>query len=421
MNKRRFFTAMLILVVLIGAVTFVRQPVFWYRYFAIGPDVWTAQPIVFRPREVVRGAENVELPFVDGDNWAITPRAINAAINHSEIRDTDALIVLQGGRVEVERYWGTATRDTVYNGSAVAAVTAAIVTGIAIDEGFIGSVDDRIGNYIPAWENDKRGDITLRQALQMRSGLKPIDYRGWPWSEGSAYLFGAHFERSLLRSELAHSPGAQWQYNPDDINLVGLVVEKATGKRYADYLSEKLWRPLGQAHSLVYVDRKNGTAMKSCCLMSRPMDWAKIGQLILDEGRFGSKQIVSASWIRQMITPSSASDRFGFQVWLGDSYIDYSGATIFDPNAYKMPAAEPFSASNVIVLHSPGFQRVWIFPEYELVVVRASSQTTDNWDETYLSNLLIGGLTANRLPSPTAAPTAPIRVNDQTIFLDEDE
>ncbi len=420
MSKSRIVAGVLVLLVVAAAVAFARQPVFWYRYVAIGSDIWTAQPIVFRPREVVKGAEGSELPFVDTENFGITPRAISAAINHSQIRGTDALIVLQGGRVEVERYWGTATRDTVYNGSAIAAVTAALLTGIAIDEGHISSVDDPIGRYVEAWKNDPRGDITLRQALQMTSGLKPIAYSGWPWSESSAYLFGAHFKEALLDRELVHTPGARWEFNPEDINLVGLVLEKATGQRYADYLSEKLWKPLGQSHSLVYVDRQNGQAKQSCCLMSRPMDWAKIGQLILDKGRFGGEQIVSASWIRKMTSPSAAAPSFGFQIWLGDSYIDYSGATIFDPNSFMTPASEPFSASEVMVFHSPGFQRIWIFPEYELVVVRAASRPDENWDETYLSNLLIGGLAANRTPAKSPAPAAPIRVNDNAILFEED-
>lgn len=403
MQRSHLVIGALVILVVVTAVTFARQPMFWYRYFAIGPDIWTAQPIVFRPREVVKGSDGTELPFVDGDNWAITPRAISAAINHSELRNTDALIVLQGGRVEVERYWGTATRDSVYNGSAISAVAAAILTGIAIDDGHIKSVDDAIGEYLDAWKDDPRGEITIRQALQMTSGLKPIAYRGWPWSKGSAYLFGAQFDTSLLSAERLRDPGSQWEYNPEDINLVGLVLEQATGKRYAEYLSEKLWQPLGQTHGLVYVDRKDGLSMQSCCLMSRPMDWAKIGQLLLDEGRFNGEQIVSAAWVREMITPSAGSKSFGFQVWLGDTYVDYTGATVFDPNRLKVPAAEPFSANEMIVFHSPGLQRIWVFPEYELVIVRAAAEASENWDETYLPNLIIGGLTSNRAP-PAALP-----------------
>ncbi len=400
MQRRRLVLGALILSLIVAAIVVGRQPVFWYRYIAIGDQIWTAQPVVFRPREVVKGGDGSELPFVDGDNWAITPRAINAAINHSELRDTDALIVLQGGRVEIERYWGTVSRNTVFNASAIAGVTTALLTGIAIDEGHIGSVDDEVGTYIKEWRNDPRGKITLRQALRMTSGLKPVEYGGWPWSEGSAYLFGADFGGALLNTELAQTPGTAWQFNPEDINLVGLVIERTTGVRYADYLSEKIWQPLGQAHGLLYLDRDDGLAKKSCCFISRPMDWAKIGQLLLDRGKFDGKQVVPAAWVDQMIRPSSAAPTFGFQVWLGDGHIDYSGATVFDPKSYMMPASEPFTASKVITFHSPGYQRVWIFPEYELVIVRASAQPSPHWDETNLSNILIGGLTANRAPEP---------------------
>ena len=418
MQKNRLIAGAIVALLVVATIVLLQRPIFWYRYFAIGTDIWTAQPIVFRPTDVVKGAQGADLPFVDADSWAIAPRAIDAAINHASLRNTDAFIVLQNGRVEIERYWGSATRDTVYNGSAVSAVTAALLIGIAIDVGHIESVDDPIGNYLSAWQDDPRGAITIRHALQMTSGLAPIPYSGWPWSAGSAYLFGANFEKSLIAREATETPGKTWVFNPEDINLAGLVLEKATGKPYADYLSEKLWQPLGMAHSLVYVDRKNGQAMQSCCLLSRPMDWAKLAQLILNKGRFNGERIVSASWIRKMTTPGSGANSFGFQVWLGDSYVDYSGATLTQPGSFMAPASEPFAANEVMVLHSPGQHRVWIFPEYDLVVVRAATQTDPNWDETYLSNLLISGVSENRKPSGNPVPVAPMQVRDQTIVPD---
>ena len=419
MQKNRLLAGAIVALLVIAAVVLLHRPLFWYRYFAIGTDIWTAQPVVFRPTDVVKGAEGGDLPFVDADSWAIAPRAIDAAINHASTRNTNAFIVLQNGRVEVERYWGSATRDTVYNGSAVSAVTAALLIGIAIDEGHIETVDDPIGHYLPAWKEDPRGAITIRQALQMTSGLQPIPYSGWPWSAGSAYLFGASFETSLLAREATDAPGKKWMFNPEDASLAGLVLEKATGKAYADYLSEKLWQPLGMAHSLVYVDRKNGHAMQSCCLISRPMDWAKLAQLILDNGRFNGERIVSASWIHKMTAPGRGANSFGFQIWLGDSYIDYSGATVFETGSFMVPASEPFAANDVMVLHSPGQHRVWIFPEYDLVVVRASTQPHPNWDETYLSNVLISGLSENRKPKSKPIPVAPMQVRDQTISSEE--
>ena len=420
MYKNRIIAGTLIALLVVAAVVFVQRPVFWYRYFAIGTDIWAARPIVFRPTDVVKGADGGDLPFVDADSWAIAPRAIDAAINHASLRNTDAIIVVQNGRVEIERYWGSATRDTVYNGSAVSAVTAALLVGIAIDEGHIKSVDDPIGDYLPEWKGDPRGAITVGQTLQMTSGLAPIPYSSWPWSAGSNYLFGANFEKSLLAREAAGEPGKKWIFNPEDITLAGLILERATGEAYADYLSEKLWQPLGMAHSLVYVDRKDGLAMQSCCLLSRPMDWAKLAQLILDKGRFNGERIVSANWIHKMTTPGNGANSFGFQVWLGDSYVDYSGATFLEPGGFMVQGSEPFAANEIMVLHSPGQHRVWIFPEYDLIVVRAATQEDPNWDETYLSNLLISGMSETPGPSNTSPTVAPMQVRDQTV-LSEDQ
>lgn len=359
-------------------------------FLAGGYDPLTVPIDWFEPKERVAGAA-VPLPR-PVPNEVIAKAAFDDAAAWAEAQGSTALIVAHRGRIIFERYWHGDGRDTRFNPQSMSKTLTALLIGTAIDRGEIASVDDPVGRYLREWRGDPRGAITVRQLLQMASGLAQVDaghgYALTPDNPAVGQHFGSDFVGPMLALRLAGNPGAKFDYNNNDNLALGLLLERATGERYATLLSERLFKPLGLADASLYMDRPGGFPMTSCCVFSRPVDWIPIGQLIAERGMAGGRRIASAGWIDAMTTASPSYAGYGYQVWLGDQQV--GGVPLLVPGVIPW-ASERFAAPRVVFLHGHGSQRVWIMPDAELVVVRAGRIWPSGWDEAAIPNKLWRG------------------------------
>ena len=159
--------------------------------------------------------------------------------------------------------------------------------------------------------------------------------------------------------------------------------------RYSEYLSESLWQPLGLADASIYMDRRGGVPMFSCCILSRPLDWLYLGILVLQKGEWEGHQVVPRAWIEEMTTPSPAFGGYGYQVWLGDWAVSPERPLPKYPN--QPWSSEPYADPDVVVFRGFGYQRVWIMPSKRLVVLRAGKSWPEDWDNTVIPNTLYRG------------------------------
>ena len=158
--------------------------------------------------------------------------------------------------------------------------------------------------------------------------------------------FGTRFNHWVLQLELVDEPGSRFDYNNNETNLLGLVLERAVQQKYPEYLSEKIWQPLALGPARAYLDRPGGDAMKSCCILSRPIDWLKLGQLLLDDGIYAGKRILPPGWVAEMVTPAGTFPGYGYQVWL--SPVTLRGGSIREQapaSPYLWWASEPFAGT----------------------------------------------------------------------------
>ena len=215
-----------------------------------------------------------------------------------------------------ESYWRDSGRDTYFNPQSMSKTVAALLVGIAIDQGHIDSVDERVGCYVTEWADDPRGAITIRNLLQMSDGLAQLsgdyDYAVVPENPASAQFFGHDFTGPVLELTQADPPGARWDYNNSETILISILLERATGHRYADFLSENLWRALNLADASLYLDREGRAPMVNCYILSRPIDWLRIGELIANRGVFEGVRLVSSSWIAEMLEPAPMRAGYGY-------------------------------------------------------------------------------------------------------------
>ena len=363
----------------------------WESLAAGGYEPLTIPVDWYDPVAPVAGAAT-PYPRVEPGEADIAPTALAAAQAWAQEQNSSALIVARAGRIVSETYWQGTGRDTRFNPQSMSKTVMALLIGTAIERGEIGSVNDPVERFITEWRGEPRGRITLRDLLQMASGLEQGDdgfgYKVSRENPIVRHSLGSDYTRLLLSLDPVGEPGKTFDYNNQVNQLAGLVLTRATGRPYAELLSERLWKPLGLDDAAIPLDRAGGTAITSCCILSRPIDWLRIGELIANRGAYGGKQLVPARWIDEMLTPSPAYRGYGYQVWLGNQNVGGERP----PKVPLVPwQSEAFAAPAVTILHGHGGQRVYVMPDKQLVIVRAARQWPEGWDDALLPNVIWRG------------------------------
>ena len=263
----------------------------------------------------------------------------------------------------------------------------ALLIGIAIDQGDLESELEPVANYIQEWSDDKRHKITIQDLLYMQSGLRNRDNTNNPASDLVKMFAGTDVDAIALKIPAVQEPKQAFDYNNANTQILSKVLQIATGERYADYLSDNLWKPLQANNANLWLDRSQGNPKAFCCLFATPRDWARIGQLLLDQGKVNNKQIVGSAWLDKMIQPSPLEAKYGYHIWL-------QARTQEKPGVYDKTASKPFLAKDTIYLDGASRQRVYIVPSLKLVIVRVGEKP-EQWDDSVIPNTLVNSLLGN--------------------------
>ncbi|MBV9619755.1 MAG: serine hydrolase [Gammaproteobacteria bacterium] len=344
-------------------------PCLWRGYLgALG----TRGGALHTPRERLAGNNAPPVPRVAPASEGIAVSGLLAAAAYAAAHGSLALIVARHDHIVFERYWHGSRLDTRIDAQDMTAILGALATGVALSHRRLGWPDEPVGLLLPAWRQDARGAITLRQLLQMSSGLAP---RPAP---------GSDLAKELLRRPLQSRPGTRRLEQPADPELLALVLQQATGLRFTDYVSGTLWRPLGAGDAWYWVDRAGGTVHADCCLLSRQGDWIRVGALLLHDGNYRGDELIRPGWVGVLRTPALSDTRFG-------AYLRLSSA-----------GHESFLAPDLFVLGSSGAHRLWLVPSLDLAILCTGARPTRDggWVEARIPNLI---LTAVRDFQPAVA------------------
>lgn len=339
----------------------------------------------YDPLERVAGDFDAPIPAAEGPGPAVPAALLDEAARYAGEHGSDALVVAWRGQVILERYWNGHGPDSLFPAHSMTKVLPAILIGQAIADGFIASPDMSASAFLPEWNDERHRGITIRHLLTMSSGIQE-SYDFKPRSLRMQRVMGLDIVPANLAVEVRHPPGEVFaHFNPNPA-LLGVIIERATGRRFGDYLSEKLWRPIGARDAYLFVDRAGGTAHADCCSWTAIRDWIRIGELLRNGGVFGGRQIVPRDWVKEMTTPSAANANYGMQLWLGSEWEEYRR---YDPDtdAFANWHSEPYLASDVIFLDGLGKKRLYVIPSRELVILRTGPNDSA-WDDARLPNLL---------------------------------
>ena len=267
------------------------------------------------------------------------------------------LIVLQGDEILLERYGAGNTPETRWITFSVTKSVTSLLIGAAIHDGFIGSVDELVTDYIPRLKGSAYDGVRIRDILHMASGVAWNEDYADPESDvaqaGAAN--GIELTQYLNTLPREAQPGTRFNYNTGETNLVGELLRAAIGNNASRYLQNKIWQPFGMEHDAYWLlSSAGGVETGGCCINATLRDYARIGRFVLADGVLPSgERVVPTNWIRDSATPSRGSENYGYLWWLYDEGA-FSARGIFQQRIFIDPARDAVIATHGNALNATG-------------------------------------------------------------------
>lgn len=336
------------------------------RWHMLDGDVNTltfrSMDTLFTTRSVPRAGDVWQLPRADRPldfSYTFQGKQYRAQ-DFLERSYTNALLVMKDGRIVAEIYRNNSNERTHFMGWSMTKSITSMLIGCALAEGRIKSLDDPIDTYLPELKQGGYRGVTIRQILQMRSG---VDYEErydfeHPGTAATNHINAlvknvARFADAARTIRRANPPGAVFQYKTLDTAVLGWLIERVSGMSVAAYTAQKLWEPLGMdADGFYIMDGAPGVGREfsGAGFNATLRDWARIGLTMMNGGTGNGHRILSPQWVAQASAPAAPEDArggYGFQWW-------------------TMPGSDAYSA---IGLQG---QYVFVDPKTRTVVVKLS-------------------------------------------------
>jgi CubicO group peptidase (beta-lactamase class C family) len=284
-------------------------------------------------------------------------------------RGLDSFVVVRRGYLVHESYYGTSSREDVHTMQSVSKSITSLVTGIASDAGSL-SIEAAALSLLPQYANaspDPRlSRVTVRHLLEMRSGINFYEnpYPGSPLERLNTSR--GDWVRIALEQPFNAEPGALWQYNSGGVIALGAAVASATTTPFHAYARERLFTPLGISGQYWIVSGYDATVHTGGGLYLRALDLARVGYLVLRQGQWNGRQVVSSDWLARSTAPVTFRT-----AQFGGVPVDYG---LLWWLAAIDPARPPADVSNRVIIASGNMnQFLFVVPSLDLVVVNTGA------------------------------------------------
>jgi len=235
------------------------------------------------------------------------------------------LLVIKDGKIALERYESGNTEKTRWMSMSVIKSFTASLVGAAIQDGHIKSLDDPVTDYLPELRGSAYEGVTIRNLLQMTSGVKWDETYTDPTSDRRRMLEVQNAQKPggilelMAKLPRAAEPGTRWNYSTGETQVVGALVRAAVGKPLAQYLSERIWAKFGmESDATWWLESPNGLEVGGSGLSARLRDYGRLGLFLLGGGRAGGEQILPEGWVREAGSPKRVGWRtvdYGYMLW----------------------------------------------------------------------------------------------------------
>ena len=239
-----------------------------------------------------------------------------------DLKDSNSasFLVIKNGKLVHEEYWDGKNQNSKTNSFSIAKGVTVMLLGKAIEENKIESLHQKYSDFFGNYANVEFGkNLTLGELASMEAGLNwNEDYKS-PFLPNAKAYYGKSLEEAVFLRDFKNEPGKKFEYQSGATQLLGFALRKSMQKTLADYASEKFWKPLGMEQNAAWTTDDFGMEKAFCCIHSTSRDFAKLGQLFLNDGKFGDMQILDASFVEKMRTPTKLSNGiYGMGLWINN-------------------------------------------------------------------------------------------------------
>ena len=238
--------------------------------------------------------------------------------DHMKSQRTAGLLVIHNGDLKVERYDLGHLPQNPWVSFSVTKSVVSMLYGAAIKDGFIESIDTPISEYLPVFATGSYTGVTIKNILQMASGVAwnedyadpASDIVNLPTEQAAGFGYMSQLPRVA-------EPGTRFNYNTGETNIAGAILAKATGRTLSDYASEKIFLPGGLSNDANWLlDGPDGREFPGCCISASLRDYGRLGLFALANTKTPTNGLLTDHWMQQSITPSQGYAGYGFFWWL---------------------------------------------------------------------------------------------------------
>ena len=303
-----------------------------------------------------------EIPVLSPQSLPSGPNSLSLSQdtkNFFSTSGTAALIAIQNDTVRFEEYYNDHSASTISNSFSSAKTVITLLTQIAIQDGYIGSWDDPITDYIPEFEvPEGHKTPTLRHFSTMTAGLQTSEDYHNPFSHTAVLYYGDNVVETALRIPSGKTPpGETFEYLSVSTQILTIALSRAVGESISSYANRELFAKVGfETAATWHLDQKGGLELGFCCLNASTRDFAKLGQLVLHHGKVNGHSIIDSTFLHTASQPYQSAV-YGHSFWL-----------------YPAPYDHIFG------FRGKDGQNIFIDPEHDLVVVRTGESAGKRWD-----------------------------------------
>jgi CubicO group peptidase (beta-lactamase class C family) len=270
--------------------------------------------------------------------WAQAHRYNKLSLSSQQRKEIESLkplsfLLIHRDSLLYEEYWENRTAKDISNSFSMAKTIVSILTGVAIGEGLIKDIDQPVGDYLPEFAEGDNKQLTIRHLLTMSSGIDFDEDYVSPFAYPAKAYYGTNIRKLTMKYKVAEEPGKIFRYLSGNTQLLAFVLEKATGKTISEFAAEKLMQPMGaESDALWNLDHENGVEKAYCCFISTARDFARMGKLYMNDGKWNNEQLVPIWYVRESVRPAPLLDveglqqkRYGYSWWM----TEHRGHNIF--------------------------------------------------------------------------------------------
>lgn len=300
-------------------------------------------PAMAATRTIEAGDYTLELPSSPADfsGFHYEVEGMQYSLDQFMIHnDIAGLLVLKDGKNVLERYGLGNDEDSLWVSFSMAKSVVSMLTGAAIKDGYIGSVDDMVTDYLPQMKGSAYDQVSIRNVLQMASGVQwNEDYTDPNSDVASSPGNLVDLFQFLGAKERVAEPGEKFNYNTGETNLAGAILRAAIGNNLSTYLTHKIWQPFGMESDATWQTHGLGAGeLGGCCINATLRDFGRLGLFAMGGGVLADgTEVLPANWMQESTQPSKGSAQYGYLWWLEANGV-YRASGIFGQGIYINPA-----------------------------------------------------------------------------------